>query len=48
MLRVVEEPWGWRGEIDQHVENIGISEVYLGTGLLVELAVHDAAVNIFS
>ena len=45
MFRVDEEPWGWRGEIDQHVENIGISGVYLGTGLLVELAVHDPAMN---
>ena len=43
--RVDEEPSGWRGEINQHVENIGISGVYLGTGLLVVLAVHDPAMN---
>ena len=48
MFRVDEEPWGWMGEIDHHVKNIGISEVYVGTGLLVESAVHDPAVNIFS
>jgi len=45
VFRVGEEPWGWRGKIDQHVENIGISGVYSWTKLLVELAVDDHAVN---